>query len=110
MLGRWKIEPAESEGAFREMNAFVRMAQSLGADSAYFSRLLDWGTWPKDRFMDQCVWEPGHPLRPEFMQVMRDPLFDDPFVDMGNMTEIRAESLRVRQDERASSKIQSLRT
>ena len=36
---------------FREMNAFVRLAQSLGSDRAYFSRLLDWGTWPKDRFM-----------------------------------------------------------
>ena len=95
---------------FREMNAFVQLTQSLGADGAYFSRLIDWGTWPRDRFMDQCVWEPGHPLRPEFMEVMRDPLFDDPFVDMGNMTEIRAESLRVRQGERASSKIQSLRT
>ena len=34
---------------FREMKAFVQLTQSLGADCAYFSRLLDWGTWPKDR-------------------------------------------------------------
>jgi len=75
---------------FREMHEFVEMSRSLGADQAYFSRLLDWGTWPKDIFMDQCVWEEGHPMYGEFMEVMRDPLFDDPFVDMGNMSDIRS--------------------
>ncbi len=74
---------------FREMNAFVHLSKSLGADCAYFSRLIDWGTWPKDTFMDQCVWDHGHPLRDEFKEVMRDPLFEDPFVDLGNMSEFR---------------------
>lgn len=75
---------------FREMNAFVELSKSLGADEAYFSRLLDWGTWSKDKFMDQCVWEDGHPMQLEFMDVMRDPLFDEPYVDLGNMTDLRA--------------------
>jgi len=73
---------------FREMPAFVELARSLGADRAYFSRLLDWGTWPKDRFMDQCVWEPAHPLHGAFLKVMGDPSLRDPFVDMGNMSEL----------------------
>jgi len=67
----------------------VHLSKSLGADNAYFSRLIDWGTWPKDTFMDQCVWEHGHPLRDEFKEVMRDPLFEEPFVDLGNMSEFR---------------------
>lgn len=75
---------------FREMNAFVHLARSLGADRANFSQMFDWGTWSKDRFMDQCVWQQDHPLFEEFMEVMRDPLFDDPFVDMGNMSDIRS--------------------
>jgi hypothetical protein len=74
---------------FREMAAFVELSRELGADQAYFSRLTDWGTWPRDQFLDQCVWEPGHPLREEFMEVLRDPLFDDPFVDLGNMSVFR---------------------
>jgi MoaA/NifB/PqqE/SkfB family radical SAM enzyme len=73
---------------FREMPAFVELARTLGADRAYFSRLIDWGTWPRDRFMDQCVWEPAHPLHDEFQEIMRDPLLRDPFVDMGNMSEL----------------------
>jgi hypothetical protein len=78
---------------FREMAAFVELSRELGADQAYFSRLTDWGTWPRDQFLDQCVWEPGHPLRGEFMEVLRDPLFDDPFVDLGNMSEFRGRAL-----------------
>ena len=78
---------------FREMPEFVRMSRDLGADRAYFSRLIDWGTWPKDRFLDQCVWEPGHPENGEFNEVMADPVFDDPFVDLGNVTPLRAAAL-----------------
>jgi sulfatase maturation enzyme AslB (radical SAM superfamily) len=78
---------------FREMKDFVVLSKSLGADEAYFSRLLDWGTWPKDTFMEQCVWEEGHPLRDEFMEVMRNPVFDDPYVDMGNMSDLRTLAL-----------------
>lgn len=78
---------------FREMIPFVDLSRTLGADRAYFSRLTDWGTWSKDTFMDQCVWEPGHPLNEEFIAVIRDPLFDDPFVDLGNMTKIRQKAL-----------------
>ncbi len=74
---------------FREMNAFVGLCRTLGADRAYFSRLIDWGTWSKDKFMDQCVWEEGHPLREEFLEVMCDPVLDDPYVDLGNMSEMR---------------------
>ncbi|NNE05420.1 MAG: radical SAM protein [Xanthomonadales bacterium] len=74
---------------YREMPAFVELSRELGADRAYFSRLIDWGTWPKDRFMDQCVWEPQHPEYEDFAAVITDPLFDQPFVDLGNMTDLR---------------------
>ena len=74
---------------FREMKAFVRLCKLLGADQAYFSRLLDWGTWSKDKFLDQCVWEEGHPLHGEFLEAMLDPELADPYVDLGNMSEMR---------------------
>jgi len=90
---RLRFDYVVQKANFREMNAFVQLSKDLGAGEVYFSRLMDWGTWPKDQFMDQCVWEPGHPLRDEFMQVIRDPLFDDPFVDMGNMSDLRKLSL-----------------
>lgn len=79
---------------FREMIDFVHLARSLGAGRACFSRLFNWGTWPRDEFLEQCVWEKGHPLFDEFQEIMCDPVFDDPFVDMGNMSELRAGALR----------------
>ncbi len=79
---------------FREMPDFVRLARSLGGDRAYFSRLVDWGTWPRDQFLEQCVWEQGHPLRDEFLAVLRDPALDDAFVDLGNVSDFYAEARR----------------
>lgn len=78
---------------FKEMNEFVALGRSLGADEVYFSRMLDWGTWPKHIFLDQCVWEEGHPLREEFLQVLRDPLFDEADVDIGNLSDLRSAAL-----------------
>jgi MoaA/NifB/PqqE/SkfB family radical SAM enzyme len=78
---------------FREMGAFSDLARTLGADGAYFSRLIDWGTWPKDVFLEQCVWKEGHPLREEFFNVMRDDALGDPLVDLGNLSELRLAAL-----------------
>ena len=72
---------------YTEMPAFVELSKTLGADSAYFSRMLDWGTWPRKEYLQQCVWEETHPLHEEFKQVLADPRLYDPFVDPGNMNE-----------------------
>jgi len=79
---------------YREMPAFVELARRLGGDRAYFSRLVDWGTWPRASFEAQCVWDEQHPEREAFLEVMADPALDDPFVDLGNMTPWREEALR----------------
>jgi len=72
---------------YREMPAFVELSRAMGADCAYFSRVLDWGTWPRKEYLQQCVWESSHPLYEDFMKVMADPRLHDSFVDMGNMSE-----------------------
>ncbi len=78
---------------FREMDAFVELARELGADRAYFSQLMNWGTWSQSDFFVQCPWLPGHPLRDEFLAVLCDPAMEDPLVDLGNLTEYRNDAL-----------------
>jgi sulfatase maturation enzyme AslB (radical SAM superfamily) len=78
---------------FHEMKAFVQLARSLGAGRVCFSQLFNWGTWSKDEFMQQCVWEKDHPKYQEFVEMIRDPIFDDPLVYMGNMSEIRQQAI-----------------
>jgi sulfatase maturation enzyme AslB (radical SAM superfamily) len=72
---------------YTEMPAFVELSRAMGADCAYFSRVLDWGTWPRKEYLQQCVWESNHPLYEDFMRVLADPILHDSFVDPGNMSE-----------------------
>jgi len=55
--------------------------------------MLDWGTWPHAEYLEKCPWEPGHPSREAFMEMLRDPIFDDPFVILGNLNDYREEAL-----------------
>lgn len=77
---------------FREMKAFVELARELGADHAYFSRMLNWGTFTEEDYFQRCPWLPGNPLRQDFLEALSDPVFDDPFVLMGNLAEYRSEA------------------
>ncbi|MEE8495342.1 MAG: radical SAM protein [Xanthomonadales bacterium] len=72
---------------YAEMPAFVELSRAMGADCAFFLRLLDWGTWPRKEFLQQCVWATNHPLYKDFMSVLADPRLHDSFVDPGNMSE-----------------------
>ena len=74
---------------FREMAAFVKLAKSFSADRAYFARAVQWGTWTPDEYRQKCVWEPDHRDHAEFIEMISSPGFDDPFVDLGNLSEFR---------------------
>lgn len=79
---------------FREMPAFVALARSLGADRAAFSMVLDWGTWSPREYAAMCVWKQDHPQFQELLTVLRDPIFDEPIVDLGNLSACRALALQ----------------
>ena len=72
---------------YHEMPAFIRLAKSLKADRASFSMVTDWGTWPKEIYETKCIWKETHPEFAEFIRVLRDPVFSDPIVELGNLTE-----------------------
>jgi uncharacterized Fe-S cluster-containing radical SAM superfamily protein len=80
---------------FREMPAFVRMAEGIGnVDCTAFRMLLDWGTWSPDEFARQCVWDVRNPNYAELLEVLRAPELGHPIVDLGNLTEYRARALQ----------------
>lgn len=78
---------------YREMAAFTRLAKKLNADGVLFSMVLDWASWPPATFREQCIWREDHPQFNQFLEVLRDPVFDDPFVDLGNICEYRTLAL-----------------
>jgi MoaA/NifB/PqqE/SkfB family radical SAM enzyme len=75
---------------YREMAAFVALAKALGADAVAFSMVLDWGTWAPAEYRDKCIWKREHPEFGEFIAILQDPVFDEAFVFLGNLTEYRA--------------------
>lgn len=78
---------------FREMAEFVRLGKRLGVDQVGFSRIVDWGTWPAPVFREKCIWRDDHPEFDAFLEVLRDPVFDDPVVGLGNLTGYRKRAL-----------------
>jgi sulfatase maturation enzyme AslB (radical SAM superfamily) len=92
-IRRLRFDFVAQAANFKEMAEFAKLSRELGADQAYFSQLINWGTWSSADFFDQCPWLPDHPQRGEFLEVLRDPALNDPFVDLGNLTDYHREAL-----------------
>jgi hypothetical protein len=59
---------------FREMKAFVEFCDDMGADLAIFERLQN-RVFPDEEFRQKAVHHPDHSLYPEFVEVIKDPVF-----------------------------------
>lgn len=92
-LGQLRLDFVVQQANYREMPAFVELAESLGADHASFSKLLDWGTWSRAVFEVQCIWREDHPEFEQFLEVMRHPALGRPSVILGNLTPCREMAL-----------------
>lgn len=88
-LNMLRLDFVVQKANYRDMPAFVALARSLGADQVAFSMVLDWGTWSIAEYEKQCIWKQDHPEFDNFMAVLEDPVFDDTFVALGNLTEYR---------------------
>jgi MoaA/NifB/PqqE/SkfB family radical SAM enzyme len=88
-LGLLRFDFVVQRANYREMPAFVALGKSLGADQVAFSMVLDWGTWSIAEYEKQCIWKQDHSEFEQFVAVLEDDVFDDPFVALGNITEYR---------------------
>ena len=76
---------------YKEMIPFIELTKSrysnvIGID---FSLISNWSTWPIKEFEQQCVWKPEHPEYNELLKVLRDPIFYDDLVHLGNAQYLR---------------------
>ena len=76
---------------FREMAEFVRWGKALGVNNVAFTLIYDWDRAHLGaKFKDMQIWSEEHPLHGEFLQVLRDPIFDDPIVRLGDTERFRS--------------------
>lgn len=95
-LKHLRVDYVVQDVNFREMADFVALGKRFHADVIYFSRADFWGTWSLGEFKAKCVWEPGHPDHDAFNEMIARPVFDDPQVDLGNLTPYREAALKAR--------------
>jgi len=76
---------------YKDMIKFVQLAKSVNSDSAYFAAVRPWlqAEAYREGFHKHDVWRNGHPEHQQFLDILKDPIFDDPIVDLGNLTEYR---------------------
>ncbi len=70
---------------FREMPAFVRLGQALGADQVVFSLIRRWDRAMSPAAFDAAqVWRADHPEHAAFLETMRDPVLHGAGIDLGD--------------------------
>jgi hypothetical protein len=84
-----KISMVVQENNFLEMPAFVDLGRRMAFDNVFFTQLINWGTYAEDDYAARCVHLPAHPRHGELRDLLKDETFDDPIVQLGNLTDIR---------------------
>lgn len=70
---------------FMEMDDFVRLGLDLGCDTVYFSAMMDWGILPAEEYKELAVHLPGNGMHEKFREKLKDKIFDNPIVMLGNI-------------------------
>jgi MoaA/NifB/PqqE/SkfB family radical SAM enzyme len=65
---------------FREMKQFVEFGRRFNVDFVIFERLQNLGAYSWEEFRSKAVHLSDHPLHPEFLDVVCDPVFGQPVV------------------------------
>lgn len=89
------INMVVQENNFREMKDFVRLGKRMGVDTVYFHKLVNWGTFDDAEYKRRAIHFEAHPLHRELVGTLQDPIFDDPIVYLGNLTETRLQGTAV---------------
>jgi pyruvate-formate lyase-activating enzyme len=80
---------------YKEMVDIISIAKKYNVDQLVFSRLDDWQSWEIEEYSKNAVCNPDHEEYPELLEVLKSPAFDDPIVNLGNITPHRVRALRV---------------
>jgi hypothetical protein len=65
---------------FREMPAFVRLAEEVNADAVVFQRYYSFGHEGSDAYSAKDVASPAHPEHQDLKAVLADPILQSPRV------------------------------
>lgn len=80
-----KISMVVQKNNFQEMPDFLQIGKHYNFDSVFFSQLVNWGTFSKEEYNDRAIHLPDHPRNLEFIDMLKNEIFDDPIANLGNL-------------------------
>jgi wyosine [tRNA(Phe)-imidazoG37] synthetase (radical SAM superfamily) len=86
---------------FREMLDFIALADAHAVDSIWFQRAVNYGAYDESTFAAVNVCAPTHPEHPELLEILRNPLFKRPSINIPMLMSLLPEV--VASDERIES-------
>jgi len=87
MINQLRLDFVVQQANYKEMIDFVKLGKRLGVDKVYFSKIINWGTFTEEEYNHHCVLREGHVEFKGLLEVLKDAIFDDPIVNLGNLTE-----------------------
>lgn len=75
---------------FRELKQFTEWQLSYKSLNLIWTNLIaQWSHLSDEEYKDMAIWQQGNLLRSELIDILRDSIFDDPRIYLGNMSTLR---------------------
>lgn len=88
-INRLMLAFVVQEKNYKEMVDALLIGKKYKVDLFIFNLLNDWKSWSLEDYEANAVWKKYHPEYEQFLEILRNPIFGEPFVDLGNMMEYR---------------------
>jgi len=82
---RLQLSFVVQQNNWTEMHAFLLLASIVNATHVYFMGINDWKTFSPEEYRQRAVHLPGHPDHNAFKAMLRDPMFHQAGVSLGNL-------------------------
>jgi MoaA/NifB/PqqE/SkfB family radical SAM enzyme len=75
---------------YREMTDYANLILTRYSNFCYveFQLVIDWGNWSLDIYDQRTIWKTKHPEYTTFREVLKDPVFSNPKVRLGNVANV----------------------
>lgn len=68
-----------------EMAQFVVLGKNIHADVVYFCKIANWNMYTDEEYAEISMYDENDNMKPELMDVLMNPIFKEPIVDLSNM-------------------------
>lgn len=88
-LYKWQSNIIIQRDNFRDLKPFMEWQLSYESKPVIWTNLLaQWGHISDERFKGMAVWQDGHVNREELIEILKDPIFKNPQIKLGNMSSL----------------------